>query len=68
MLELLQTNMTCVRYSEGQIGWAVYSLIPILSIVFQAGVTWANRRVPASSTRLCTLSNGMPFFHVQDII
>lgn len=42
-LQLRSTKLTCVQYQEGQKLWALLSLAPIFSIVWQGGVAWGSR-------------------------
>ena len=40
---LLQTNLTCIRFEDGNKLLAYASLLPIASILFQLGAAWATR-------------------------
>lgn len=40
---LLQTNLTCIRFEDGNKLMAYASLLPIAAIVFQLGAAWQTR-------------------------
>lgn len=45
LLQLFETELSCVKYYQGNKAWAYISLLPLFAALFQLGCFWTSRYV-----------------------